>query len=197
MSLNKSMKNSFMTRLLSILLLWLTVIGCGNNDPRKFTTIDEGLQYVSEVKHGFVKDTLLGNGVEIRMQILPACLVRRTNKPGRQKYFSIQLSHKGRELLAQLPLEEYGSYVQLFSFGMDQYIFLRTDSGKEYGASMVTYQPTYNLGKANELVVVFNDDLSSYKSLSLVIKEFGLNLGQIDLSVDLNKFNYSPIIEQL
>jgi len=183
-------------RSLFILFISITFFSCGN-PPKQFTTVNDGLQYISERKHGFVKDTLFGNGVEVKIQLLPASLVQKNNKPGKQKYFSIQFSLKGHELLAQLPREEYGAYVQLFSFGMERYIFLQSESGKEYPASMVSYQPTYNMGKSNELITVFNEDFSSCKALKLVVKEFGLNIGQIDFSLDLAKFNYLPTIEQL
>ncbi|MNR42991.1 hypothetical protein D3C85_1615690 [compost metagenome] len=79
---------------------------------------------------------------------------------------------------------------------MDKYIFLRTDSGKEYAAGMVSYQPTYNMGKSNELLAVFNEDLSPYKNLRLVIQEFGLHLGQLEFSIDTEKLRYSPNIDQ-
>ncbi|MDR6735565.1 hypothetical protein [Sphingobacterium sp. 2149] len=183
-------------RILIILFFLIAFFSCGN-PPDQFATVNDGLQYISESKNGFVKDTLLSNGVEMKIQLLPASLVQKSNNPGKQKYFSIQFSLKGHELLAQLPREEYGVYVQLFSFGMDRFILLKTDSGKEYPANMVSYQPTYNMGKSNELIVVFNEDLSSCKTLQLVVKEFGLNMGQIEFSIDLAKFNYSPKIEQL
>jgi len=183
-------------RNLFILFISLVFFSCGN-PPKRFATVNEGLQYISEHKHGFVKDTLLGSGVEIKIQLIPASLVQKTNNPGKQKYFSIQLSFKGHELLAQLPRGEYGAYVQLFSFGMDRYIFLRADSGKESPAGMVSYQPTYNMGKNNELIAVFNEDFSSCKTLKLIVKEFGLNLGQLEFSIDPAKFDYSPTIVQL
>ncbi len=185
-----------MTRYSLILLGLVAIASCAKYPPEKFATAKEGLQYISEVKHGFLTDTSLNNGLEIKVQILPACLIQKTNEGSRQKYFSIQFSYKGRELLAQLSREDYGVFVQLFSFGMGQYIFLRTDSGKEYAASMVSYQPTYNMGRSNELIVIFSDDLSFHKNLNLVIKEFGLNVGELRFSIDVEKLHYSPYIEQ-
>ncbi|WP_286863357.1 MULTISPECIES: hypothetical protein [Sphingobacterium] len=184
-----------MNRYLFLFLILLGMIACGR-PPAKFATVAAGLQYVSEKDHGFVYDTTVANGIKVQVQLLPASLVQKKNDPGIQRYFSIQFSHDGHELLAQLPRDEYGAYVQLFSFNMDKYIFLRTDSGKEYSAGMVSYQPTYNMGKSNELLAVFNEDLSPYKNLRLVIKEFGLHLGQLEFSIDAEKLKYSPNIDQ-
>ncbi|WP_454880695.1 hypothetical protein [Sphingobacterium detergens] len=169
-------------------------ISC-NKPPAKFATVTDGMHYVSDSKHGFSKDTLLENGIKVKMQILPASLVQKTNNPSRKKYLSIQFSYKNRELLAQLPREEYGAYVQLFSFGMDRYIHIRSGEGKEYQANMVTYQPTYNIGKTNELLAIFDADMVLSKNLSLIISEFGLKIGQLNFSIPVDKLNYSPTID--
>lgn len=185
-----------MNRYLFLFLILLAVTSC-DRLPSTFGTVSEGLQYVSEKDHGFVYDTIVASGIKVRVQLIPSCLVQKTNNPGLQKYFSIQFSHGGQELLAQLPRDEYGVFVQQFSFNMDKYIFIRTESGKEYAAGMVSYQPTYNMGKSNELVVVFDENLFPHKNLTLVIREFGLHLGQLEFSIDAENLKYSPSIDQL
>ncbi|MEN5197215.1 hypothetical protein [Sphingobacterium faecium] len=178
-------------------ILLLSALTSCSNLPNKFVNVAEGMQYISDPDNGFVTDTILPNEVKIQVQVLPATLIQKTNKPGNQKYFSIQFSYKGNELLAQLPREEYGSYVQLFSFGMDKVVKLKTTNGKEYQADMVSYQPTYNMGKSNELLAVFDQDIPTDQSAELIVEEFGLRLGTLKFSIDNTKLSYSPTIDQL
>ncbi|MGA6119358.1 hypothetical protein [Sphingobacterium anhuiense] len=178
-------------------ILLLFVLCSCSNLPEKFVNVSEGMQYISDPDNGFVVDTILPNEVKVQVQLIPASLIQKTNTAGKQKYFSIQFSYKGNELLAQLPREEYGSYVQLFSFGMDRVIKLITADGKEFQADMVSYQPTYSMGKSNELTVVFDQHISKDQNVTLIVDEFGLQLGTLKFFIDKSRINYSPTIDQL
>ncbi|WP_333864723.1 hypothetical protein [Sphingobacterium sp.] len=173
----------------------MVFIACGRL-PEKFSTLAQGMQYVADKENGFVRDTLLPGGIGVSVKLLPAAMIQKTNSPGNQKYFSIQFSHEGHELLPAMPGDQYGAYVQLFSFGMDKYIQILDSSGKEYAAGMVTYQPTYGLGRSNELLAVFNEDLPADSRPTLMISEFGLGTGDLRFSFDADKLNYTPIIDQ-
>lgn len=106
-------------------------------------------------------------------------------------------SYHDRDLLAQLPRGQYGSYVQLFSSGIDSKIKVLTASGKSHNASMVSYQPTYNMGRSDELLAVFDDNIPITEDVELHIEEFGMNLGILKFKFTSDQLNYNPYIDHV
>lgn len=176
-------------------LISVLLIGC-TSMPSEFNTAEDAMEYITSPKNGFVREKILANNIKVKVQLFPAVLIQKTNNPDKILYFNIQFSLNGHEVLAQLPSEEYGAYVQLFSFGMEKHINIRTESGKEYPATMVSYQPMYNTSRSNELLVVYNDEIPGEENISLVINEFGLKLGKLDFIFDNSKLKYIPTINQ-
>ncbi|EFK56010.1 Uncharacterised protein [Sphingobacterium spiritivorum] len=183
-----------MRRLFFLFIIMVFICGC-TGMPEKFTSSQDAFQYISDRENGFISDTLLPSQVKINVQVLPSVLIQKTNNPTLIKYFNVQFSYQGNELLAQLPSEDYGTYVQLFSFGMDQKIYLIDKNGKSYYPSMINYQPSYKAGRSNDLLVVFDEELPD-DDLKLSIDEFGLNLGRLNFSVNKEQLNYKPFIDK-
>lgn len=164
--------------------------------PSEFTTAEEAWEYITSPKNGFVMEKVSENNINVKVQLVPTGLIQKTNNPDRMLYFKIQMSLNGYEVLAQLPPEDYGAYVQLFSFGMEKYISIITENGEEHPAAMVSYQPTYNTGRSNDFLVVYNEDVLKGENVTLVIDEFGLKLGKLDFTFDSSKLTYNPTINQ-
>jgi hypothetical protein len=110
-------------------------------------------------------------------------------------FFVLSLSADQKELLRQLEYGQYSEMVQLMSFRMPDYIKVKTDLGKEYIPENCILQQTYGLANSNSLLIIFkNNELLSSKQLHIKIREFGLNIGNMNFVFDSDNIKNIPEI---
>jgi hypothetical protein len=110
-------------------------------------------------------------------------------------YFVLGLSANGKELLHQLPFEQYSEMVQVLAFRMRPYVSIVRDDGKVVQAEDCLFQQTYGMGKENEVLLVFDrSDLKNTNHMDLKINEFGLNTGNLDYKINTKDINQMPTI---
>ncbi|HEY9001297.1 MAG TPA: hypothetical protein VIM89_08080 [Mucilaginibacter sp.] len=149
-------------------------------------------KYVQDSTHGLTR-TYEVNKVKSALTYLPwQMLASKTHRsdPASLKvlkskyYFVLGLSANGKELLRQLPYEQYSEMVQTLAFRLRPNVSIVTDKGKVVEAADCQFQQTYGMGKENEVLLVFNrSELQDAKEMDLKIKEFGLNIGNLDYKV--------------
>jgi hypothetical protein len=110
-------------------------------------------------------------------------------------YFVLGLSANGKELLRQLPFNQYSEMVQVMAFRLRGYVSVVTDRGKVVQAQDCSFQQTYGMGRENEVLLIFDrSELKGANSLDLKINEFGLNIGDLDYRISTKDINQIPTI---
>lgn len=137
--------------------------------------------YISDERNGLSKSYKSQEGIETTIRFQPYELIpgyeNRDSMLFNNIYFVMSFSAHGKELLHQLSQEQYSAFSQLFSFGMQNHVKGVSDVG-ELETSGVFYSPTYNMGKANNLLLVFDRDATLHgKQFEIVVDEFGLGIG--------------------
>ena len=111
-------------------------------------------------------------------------------------YFVLALSANGKELLHQLPFNQYSEMVQVLAFRMQQYVSITTAEGKVVEPESCLFQQTYGLAKENDVLLVFNrSELENTSEMNLKIKEFGLNFGNLDYEIKTGDIVRIPEIQ--
>jgi len=114
-----------------------------------------------------------------------------------KKYFVLGLSSNQKELLRQLPYAQYSEMIQVLSFRMRAYISLILDNGRTVDPMTCLFQQTYGMSGSNELLLVFDRrELESSGHLTISVKEFGLNTGNLNFEMDTNDIKNIPTIDQ-
>ncbi|SUJ25583.1 Uncharacterised protein [Sphingobacterium spiritivorum] len=170
---------------------------CSKQNKEVFSSKEELQDYLNDEMNSFQK-SIIHNDVCVSSTYYPSAMFSEEFDSTNKLYFILNFSYKNKELLANLPQDRYGEMVQLFSFGMQDYIYL-LDNGEKIYPDMVSYSPTYNLSNANTLIVVF-DKLNLLKKekddLILTLDDFGLNLGTIQFVYNSQILNYNPVIHK-
>lgn len=111
-------------------------------------------------------------------------------------YFMLGLSANGKELLRQLPFDQYSEMVQVLAFRLRPYVNIVRDDGKIIGAEDCLFQQTYGMARENEVLLVFNSsDLKNAHQFNLKINEFGLNTGTLNYQIKQKDIKDIPEIE--
>jgi hypothetical protein len=99
-------------------------------------------------------------------------------------FFVLSLSANDKELLRQLQFSQYGEMVQVLAFRMNEFIEAVPDDKKPVRPLECTFQQTYGMGTANNLLIVFNKEkLMAASDLKIRVKEFGLNTGDLNFAI--------------
>lgn len=170
--------------------------------PAVFSDRAALIAYVADEDNGLIRKVKTVNDIDIAVRCQPQVLLPNgsdsVNTHSDNLYFILSLSYKGKELLAQLPQELYGTMVQLFSFQMSDYIRLQTHEGEVSFPLAVFYQPTYNLSDANILLLVFDrKDLQDSSQISIVLRDFGLSTGEQEFVFDSKLVEHCTTISLL
>ena len=95
-------------------------------------------------------------------------------------FFVLSLSANKKEVLRQLPFDQYSEMVQVLAFRMNEFVKIIPDDGKPVDPTECIFQQTYGMGSANNLLIVFEKaKLMAADNLTVRIKEFGLNTGDL------------------
>ncbi|TKC60292.1 hypothetical protein FBD94_15415 [Pedobacter hiemivivus] len=111
------------------------------------------------------------------------------NKLKKNYFFLMSFSKEGKELLKQLDFNTYSDLVQVLSFRMQGKVNAWSGSNIVQ-AGDCSFQQTFGLSGANELLVVFEaDKIRSKTDLKIVVEEFGLKLGRLEFDFNVNNIN--------
>ena len=181
-------------------LAGITLICC--NQPIKSKT--SLTRYLSDSTHGLTKGREI-NKIKAAVTFMPwQAIASKTGSkdPSSVKvlkskyYFVLGLSANGKELLRQLPFNQYSEMVQVLAFRLRPYVSIVRDDGKVVEAEDCLFQQTYGMGRENEVLLVFNrSELKDAKEMNLKIKEFGLNTGNLDYTINTKEIGQMPAIE--
>ena len=163
---------------------------------KKKVTNEKMTSYIEEHGNGLKKVAQIGDMKAVLMY-KPWQLLKhhgetdeeRRNKSNKfnfsnELFFVLSLSANNKELLMQLPFKKYSEMVQVLSFRMNEFIDILPDDKSPVEPLECIFQQTYGLGKANDLLIVFDrKKIIGSDNLKLRVKEFGLATG--DLSFDI------------
>lgn len=171
-----------------LLLVGMALISC--NRPIKNKAALE--RYIHDPAEGLTRDYEV-NKIRTAITFLPwQIIASKTHQsdPASLKllrskyYFVLGFSANGKELLRQLPYDQYSEMVQTLAFRMQPNVSIVTDKGKVVEAADCQFQQTYGTANENELLLVFNRaELQDTKEMDLKIKEFGLSIGNLDYKI--------------
>ncbi len=98
------------------------------------------------------------------------------------EYFKLSISKEGKNLLSTLPKEYYSQYVNVFSFRMQDYFYLKPGSNSEKIAPLnYQFEQLYGLSSEDNFLFVFNKsdlELNSPEEIKIIIEDFGLTVGK-------------------
>lgn len=164
-------------------------------------------KYLNDTSHGLKQERRI-NKIEAGLTYVPwqAIASRLYNEKHKDTsaikmmktkyYFLLGLSANGKELLRQLPFDQYSEMVQVLAFRLRPYVNIVRDDGKIIGAEDCLFQQTYGAARENEVLLVFNGaDLKNARRFNLKINEFGLNTGNLDYQIEQKDTNALPDIE--
>ncbi len=189
--------------LMCIVLAGATLVAC--NQPIKSKVLLK--RYLNDTSHG-LKQVQRINKMEAAITYVPWQLIASRIYKGkhqdtsvihtmkRKYYFMLGLSANGKELLRQLPFDQYSEMVQVLAFRLRPYVNIVSDDGKVIAAEDCLFQQTYGMAKENQVLLVFNgSDLRNAHQFNLRINEFGLNTGNLDYQIKQNNIQEIPDIE--
>ncbi|GGH22179.1 hypothetical protein [Mucilaginibacter phyllosphaerae] len=167
----------------------------------KITNKTELIAYINDPENGLQKCRQAGK-IKAVLTYKPLQLTSvniNQDKPGTAKagmfrnnlFFVLSLSANNKELIRQLPFDQYSEMVQVMAFRMNNFIDIIPNNDRPVAPLSCTFQPTYGMGTANNLLIVFDKKkLLTAHHIKVHIKEFGLNIGDLyfDIAVsDIKK----------
>jgi hypothetical protein len=182
-------------------MLFVTVI-LSESCKRSIKTRAELITYIDDPKNGLKVTNDIGK-VEATMNYKPWQLMAinhqkskgPANAPGQNNfsgkyYFVLSLSANHKELLRQLQFSDYSEMVQVLAFRMMEYVIAVPDNGKAVAPEDCLFQQTYGMSTSNQLLIVFDKSkLNNTKEIDIKIKEFGLNIGNLNYRFKLKDIN--------
>lgn len=164
---------------------------------KKISSNADLIEYINNPENGLVKTVEINKiKVELRYKPWQLMLVKQNKLPKqingspentmKDKYFFVlSLSADNKELLRQLPFNQYSEMVQVLAFRMMGYISLIPDDKKPIVPEDCLFQQTYGIAHANQLLIVFDKTkLEAAKQLQIKIKEFGLGIGNLNFQIN-------------
>lgn len=162
----------------------------------------ELVEYVNEPKNGLQMSQQVGK-VETSLTYKPWQLIAinqqkvksvagtsALNDLKNKYFFVLSLSANHKELLRQLKFNDYSEMVQVMAFRMMEYVSAAPDNGKAVAPEDCLFQQTYGMGTANQLLIVFDKlKFEKAKQIEIKIKEFGLNIGNLNYRFNIKDIN--------
>ncbi|MGY4538202.1 hypothetical protein ACVW0P_002622 [Mucilaginibacter sp. UYNi724] len=187
-------------RLLSLLRLVLIAV-CFVSCHKGFTNKADLITYINNPENGLQKLQQAGE-IKAVLTYKPWQLIADKGKAGSEKaysahrysnqlFFVLSLSANKKEVLRQLPFNQYSEMVQVLAFRMNDFIDVIPDSDKPVQPLNCIFQQTYGMGQANSILIAFDKKrLMAANNLRIHITEFGLYTGDLffDIAVkDIKK----------
>ncbi|MDB5158416.1 MAG: hypothetical protein JWR50_3123 [Mucilaginibacter sp.] len=156
------------------------------------------IQYINDENNGLIKSQVI-KGVTIRLTYKPWQLLAANagainavtlNQIKQKAYFTLGLSKDKKELLRQLPFDQYSEILQTLAFKMRPNINIRKNNKNVIEVEDCLFQQTYGMGRENNLLLIFEDSkLKDADQLIVSIKEFGLGLGDLKFQFNRSDIN--------
>ena len=187
---NQLVNNMYRKRLtciFAVLMLWN--LSC----KKRFLDHKELSIYISEPANGLLKTVQQGQ-IKAELFYQPKDMLSRANAENSNNlYFILNLSANGKEVLRQLKFSEYSELVQTLAFRMPEFSTISTEQVKAFHAKTCYFNQTYGLGKSNQLLVTFEQkNILSSDEIHIKIKEFGLNIGDLDFTFKTSDIKNTP-----
>ena len=184
--------------LLSISTIYFLSIACRN----QLKTRESLVKYLGDTSHGLVQVDSIGH-LKVTLSFRPWQLLGRDlhksketssnsfNDVLKQRYnFVLSFSANNKEILTQLPFNQYSELVQVFSFRMGDFISVTPDNSNAISPINCSFQETYGLSTANDLLISYDrSKLANSSILRFKIKEFGLNTGDLYFTMKTDDIN--------
>nr|WP_199156312.1 hypothetical protein [Pedobacter sp. ASV2] len=184
------------SKILSLSLLFLSLhLSC--NKP--IGNRKELLAYVYKPENGLTS-VIQAGGIEIQLSYIPWQAQAYDNQSKKiklnpeslikikDKYaFILSFSKDKKEILKQLDFNTYSEVLQVLAFRMQNYIVAKVDGGKSISPLSCTFQQTYGMSTANDLLLIF--DKKAIKTTGLItifVKEFGLKTGDFQFKINIS-----------
>ncbi|RWU09943.1 hypothetical protein [Pedobacter chitinilyticus] len=175
-------------RFLYLSFIIVALFGCA----KKFENKKQLLAFIADESNGLTSKKVLDH-VDVAVSFLPwqtqafddSFSKTKLNKAqlkqlAQKYYFLVSLSKDHKEVLKQLPFNEYSEMVQVLSFRMQNYIGITLDDEEKVAPLTCLFQPTYGYANANTILVVFEKSkLEKAKQIQFFMIEFGFKTGNI------------------
>jgi len=183
----------FFIRIMLIVIVSTIIISC----KKKVNNRSDLIAYINNADNGLIKTNQIGK-IKAELHFKPWQLMSLSNNDKNgvkgNKYpienfsgkffFVLSLSANNKELLKQLPLRQYSEMVSVMAFRMNEFVEIVPDGNKPVDPVECIFEQTYGMGIANNLLLVFdNKELIGTNNLSVKIKEFGLDTGDLNFSI--------------
>lgn len=114
-------------------------------------------------------------------------------------YFNLSFSIKGKDITTVIPRNknEYSELIGRLGFDMDRNVFLLTSRKDTISVLSYQYPRMFGLSNATTMIFAFprTDKIKSSKTVDFIIKDFGLNTGEIKFQFSTFKLNEEPRIK--
>jgi hypothetical protein len=172
---------------------------------KKIASKADLITYINDPENGLQKSQQIGK-IKAVLTYKPWQLMADKLKPGDLKittvnkikdnlFFVLSLSANNKELLRQLPFNQYSEMVQVMAFRMGGFIDAVPDNDKSVEPLNCAFQQTYGMGLANNILIVFDKKkLIIANNLRIHIKEFGLNIGDLYFDIDVSDIKHTQNI---
>jgi hypothetical protein len=179
-------------KVVAINMLFIALVSF-NSCKKDIKSKSKLIEYVNEPKNGLQMSQQVGK-VETSLTYKPWQLMAINqqkvksvtgtpvlNNLKNKYFFVLSLSANHKELLKQLKFSDYSEMVQVMAFRMMAYVSAVPDNGKPVAPEDCLFQQTYGMGTANQILIVFDKlKFDKAKEIDIRIKEFGLNIGNLN-----------------
>ena len=177
--------------------LYLSILVCFVSCKKRITNKADLITYINDPRNGLQKSQRVRE-IQVGLTCKPWQLMvsksklqggslENANKIKDKLFFVLSLSANNKELLKQLPFSQYSEIVQVLAFRMNSFINITPDRDKTVEPLNCTFQQTFGMGLANNLLIVFDKKkLISASNIRVHIKEFGLNIGDLYFDIDVS-----------
>lgn len=179
--------------------------GCSRSGGRQLQTKEGLIAYINDPENGLRQIDSIGK-VEAVMIYRPVqlLLAGKNESPSpvsnilkdnlnRRLSFILSFSVNHRELLKQVDPKLYGELIQTMAFRMREFVHVFPDKGASIAAEDCQLLQTYGMGAANNLLIVLDrKKLINSSDIRIQIKEFGLNIGDLNYSFKTENIKKIP-----
>lgn len=200
------MVNSFIRFVLLIFIL-------NSCESKEFDNEETLWTYLKNPENGYLQEKNV-NGVNFSLLYKPTDLViaqelmnknatNRTidslrSKYGEYAYFTLSVFKNNKELLNNVAGDrsEFGEMVNTFAFGMKEKVYLLSNTKDTINMLDYIYPRMYGMSNKTSFLLVYpKADIKKYSRVNLIIKDLGLNTGEIRLVPNVEQILKEPKIK--
>jgi hypothetical protein len=205
-------KRVFASTYAKIFLLTTNVLILWSCNSKEFNNEEELLRFIKDKENGYTQHKITRE-VDFELMYRPTDLFAKReieslqsesglsidsirNKYNSYIYFNLSISKRNKELLSVVPKNssEFSVLSNKLSFGMGESIFLITAAKDTLEMVDYLYPKMYGVSQSTSMLFVFDRDESKLKNqkLNFIIKDLGLDTGEVNFKVENNILNKEP-----